>query len=139
MNRRCSSFHEVSGTHHIIAWIASHVRVAATRVGAMAGIRLLPLEWSDAAGPRAGVPERFVASAESGAQADIGSFSPDGRWVTYVTAPFGLPEVFVRSYSGRGQWQISAGGKGGEGAVWSRDGRTLLPALKRRRRTQSSC
>jgi hypothetical protein len=71
------------------------------------------------------MPERFVASAESG-QADSGTFSPDGRWVTYVTAPFGLPEVFVRPYSGRGQWQISAGGNGGEMAVWSRDGRTLL-------------
>ena len=101
-------------------------RLTFDRVGAMAGIWVLPLEWSDAAGPKAGVPELFVASADRGAQADIGRFSPDGRWVTYVTAPFGLPEIFVRAYSGRGQWQISAGGKGGEGAVWSRDGRTLL-------------
>ncbi|HEY2844309.1 MAG TPA: protein kinase [Bryobacteraceae bacterium] len=101
-------------------------RLTFDREGAAAGIWMLPLDWSDAAGPKAGVPERLVTNAESGAQADSGTFSRDGRWLAYVAAPFGLPEIFVRPSSGRGQWQISAGGNGGQNPVWSRDGQTLF-------------
>jgi serine/threonine-protein kinase len=100
--------------------------LAFDRVGAMSGIWMVPLDWSDPADPKAGVPERFVGGAESGSEADSAVFSPDSRWVAYGSGPFGLPEVFVRPLSGRGQWQISAGGNGGQDAVWSRDGRKLF-------------
>lgn len=51
-------------------------------------------------------------------------WSPDGKWVAYVTNESGRMEIFVRSYpDGTGQWQISH--QGGYGPVWSEDGRTI--------------
>jgi Tol biopolymer transport system component len=55
-------------------------------------------------------------------------FSPDGRWVAYVSNDFGSdsgPDVFVRPYPGPGQrWQIST--DGGRDPRWSRTGRELF-------------
>jgi hypothetical protein len=53
------------------------------------------------------------------------AFSPDGRWVAYLSAESGSPEVYVRAYPGPGgKWQISTGG--GSQPRWRRDGRELI-------------
>ena len=52
------------------------------------------------------------------------AFSPDGRWVAYVSDESGRAEVYVRPFTGPGQWQVSV--DGGTGPVWSRDGRELF-------------
>jgi len=89
-------------------------------VGPKVGLWRLPLDWSDAARPKPGVPEPFPDPfMETPA-----SFSPDGRWIAYVNAQSGTPEVFVRPFPGPGgPWQISTGGTS---AVWSRTGRELF-------------
>jgi serine/threonine-protein kinase len=52
-------------------------------------------------------------------------FSPDGRWLAYVSDESGREEVYVQPYpGGRGRWLISAGG-GGE-PVWSASGHELF-------------
>jgi Tol biopolymer transport system component len=52
-------------------------------------------------------------------------FSPDGRWVAYVSNESGRQEVYVRPFPGPGgRVQVSATG-GGE-PVWSPDGRRLF-------------
>ena len=52
-------------------------------------------------------------------------FSPDGRWVAYVSMQSGPPEVYVRPFPGPGgQWQVSTGG-GGQ-PRWSPNGRELF-------------
>jgi serine/threonine-protein kinase len=52
-------------------------------------------------------------------------FSPDGRFVAYVSDESGREEVYVRSYAGPpGRWLISS--EGGREPVWSRDGRELF-------------
>jgi serine/threonine-protein kinase len=52
-------------------------------------------------------------------------FSPDGRWISYVSDESGQYEVYVRPYPGPGgKWQISTQG-GGE-QIWSRDARELF-------------
>jgi serine/threonine-protein kinase len=52
-------------------------------------------------------------------------FSPDGRWIAYISDVSGRYEVYVRPYPGPGgQWQIST--DGGEEPVWSRDGREIF-------------
>ena len=58
--------------------------------------------------------------AEGGAK-----FSPDGRWLAYVSNESGRPEVYVQPYPGPGgKWQVSI--DGGTEPVWSRNGRELF-------------
>jgi Tol biopolymer transport system component len=53
------------------------------------------------------------------------AFSPDGRWIAYVSDESGENEVYVAAASGNGsKWQISSGG--GAEPVWARDGRELF-------------
>jgi len=52
-------------------------------------------------------------------------FSPDGRWVAYVTNETGRNEVYVQPFPPMGaKWQISS--NGGRQPMWRRDGRELF-------------
>ncbi len=75
-----------------------------------------------------GSPQQFLATP---AFEGDGAFSPDGRWVAYVSDESGRQEVYVRSYPGKGgRRQISVAG--GEWPLWSRDGRRLFYSQGRR-------
>jgi eukaryotic-like serine/threonine-protein kinase len=58
-----------------------------------------------------------------------GAFSPDGRWVAYMSNESGRPEIYVRPFTAPGaaqsgvQWQVSTAG--GIHPVWRFDGREL--------------
>jgi eukaryotic-like serine/threonine-protein kinase len=68
------------------------------------------------------VPQPFLRTrfTEAGA-----TFSPDGRWIAYISDESGQYEVYVRPYPpGPGKWQVSTAG-GVEG-IWSRDGKELF-------------
>jgi len=53
-----------------------------------------------------------------------GQFSPDGRWVAYVSLEFGRPEVHVTPFpTGGARWQVSTAG--GNLPRWRGDGREL--------------
>jgi len=53
------------------------------------------------------------------------TFSPDGRWVAYVSDESGRQEVYVRPFPGPGiRSQVSI--DGGTAPVWSRDGREIF-------------
>jgi eukaryotic-like serine/threonine-protein kinase len=52
-------------------------------------------------------------------------FTPDGRWVAYVSEESGRPEVSVRSLSGAPNRLVVSSG-GGDQPVWRRDGRELF-------------
>jgi serine/threonine-protein kinase len=53
------------------------------------------------------------------------TFSPNGRFLAYVSDESGKDEVYVRSYPDVGEkWTISSGG--GREPVWSHDGRELI-------------
>ena len=53
------------------------------------------------------------------------AFSPDSRWVTYVSDESGKPEVYLSPFpSGEGKWQVSQGG--GFRPQWSPDGSALF-------------
>lgn len=52
-------------------------------------------------------------------------FSPDGRFVVYVSDESGSNEVYVRDFpNAAGKWRVSA--KGGTGPRWSRDGKEIF-------------
>jgi len=52
-------------------------------------------------------------------------FSPDGRWVAYVSDETGRAEVYVQSFAASGgKWQIST--SGGDQPKWRRDGKELF-------------
>jgi len=53
-----------------------------------------------------------------------GRFSPDGRWVAYMSNESGRPEIYVRAFAEAGsEWQIST--NGGIFPAWRRDGKEL--------------
>jgi Tol biopolymer transport system component len=52
-------------------------------------------------------------------------FSPDGRWLAYISDESGRREIYVQPYPGQGgKWQIST--EGGNEPVWNRNGRELF-------------
>ena len=54
-----------------------------------------------------------------------GQFSPDGRWVAYISGESGRDEVYVAPFPGPGgKWQIS--GEGGNLPRWRSDGSELF-------------
>jgi eukaryotic-like serine/threonine-protein kinase len=58
-----------------------------------------------------------------------GQFSPNGRWVAYLSLESGKKEVYVQGFTldpsqPRGKWQISV--DGGEMPRWRRDGKELF-------------
>ncbi len=82
----------------------------------------LPLDLSDPEHPKAGKPEPFLRTPAHEVWA---RFSPDGRWMAYVSDESGTREVYIRPFPGPGgKWQISNGG--GNVPVWSADGRQLF-------------
>jgi serine/threonine protein kinase/Tol biopolymer transport system component len=81
----------------------------------------VPLE-SDSAGLRAGKPEAFL---QTPADERTPSFSPDGRWLAYVSDESGTFQVYVRAFPDKGgKWQIS--NSGGWLPIWSRNGHELF-------------
>ena len=57
-----------------------------------------------------------------------GQFSPDGRWIAFVSDESGRPEIYVRPFplaeGGGGKWTVSNGG--GITPRWRRDGKELF-------------
>jgi Tol biopolymer transport system component len=53
------------------------------------------------------------------------TFSPDGRWLAYVSNESGRNELYARPYPGPGE-KITISTNGANEAVWSRDGRELF-------------
>jgi serine/threonine protein kinase len=88
-------------------------------------IWIVPLE--DQGGQlKAGTPEPFLKSTFSD---QAPSFSPDGRWLAYMSDESGRNEVYIREFlpasAGQGaKWQVS--NNGGDNPRWSRTGHELV-------------
>jgi Tol biopolymer transport system component len=78
-------------------------------------ILILPLEGDERSGWKAGKAAVFLNGPSR--ERDP-MFSPDGRWLAYVSNESGRSEVYVRPFSGsRGAWMIST--EGGGFPTWS--------------------
>jgi serine/threonine-protein kinase len=104
--------------------------IAFVRTGRDRGFEIwtLPLDLNDPDHPKSGKPEPFAR--ESLSQVDP-AFSPDGRWIAYVsTNGAGLGgQVTVRPFPSApsaGKWQVSESESGGKFPVWSHNRRKLF-------------
>jgi len=85
-------------------------------------IMTLSIEGDEKSGWKPGEPKPFVNSAFAELEP---AFSPDGRWLAYISNESGNNEVYVRPFPGPGgKWQISTGG--GLYPKWSSNGKELF-------------
>jgi serine/threonine-protein kinase len=90
--------------------------------GGSADVWIVELEGDEASGFKPGTPRPFVNSSFSERDA---AFSPDGRWLAYVSDEPGRREIFVRPFPGPGgRWQVSTAG--GLLPTWSRSRNELF-------------
>ena len=85
-------------------------------------VMTMPVEGDEKSGWKPGEPKPFVNSVFTEAEP---AFSPDGRWIAYVSNESGSYEVYVRPFPGPGgKWQVSTGA--GTYPKWSRNGKELF-------------
>ena len=73
--------------------------------GQASNVLILPLEGDDATGWKPGTPQVFLAGPFTESS---GMFSPDGRWIAYLSNESGRNEIYIRPFPGPGgKWQIS--------------------------------
>jgi serine/threonine-protein kinase len=77
---------------------------------------------SDGAGLRAGNPQPFL---QTSSDEQHPSFSPDGKWLAYISNDSGTYQVYVRAFPDNGgHWPVSI--DGGAQPMWSRTSRELF-------------
>jgi serine/threonine-protein kinase len=85
-------------------------------------IMILPMEGDESSGWKPGTPFVFLNSPFQTSEA---VFSPDGKWLAYVSNETGRNEVYVRPFPGPGgKWPISTAG--GVFPTWSPAKRELF-------------
>jgi len=85
-------------------------------------LMILPMEADEALSWKPGKSTAFLNTA---ATETSPMFSPDGRWIAYLSNESGRAEVYVRPFPGPGgKWQIST--QGATNPVWSRTHHELL-------------
>jgi eukaryotic-like serine/threonine-protein kinase len=97
------------------------------RPGTSSDVMILPMEGDEATGWKPGTPTAFLSAPyiEGSPQ-----FSPDGRWIAYLSNESGANELYVRPFPAPGgKWQISNGDA--DDPNWSRTKRELLFASAR--------
>jgi Tol biopolymer transport system component len=98
-------------------WSPDGRHVLYTRVDPMSGLDLWLLPIAAGSPPSPWLISRF--------QDSDGRFSPDGRFIAYVSDESGRPEVYVQPFELAGEKQrVSTAG--GELPVWRRDGKELF-------------
>jgi serine/threonine-protein kinase len=93
--------------------------------GADSNIMLLPMEGDEATGWKPGTPTAFLKTP---LRESTPTFSPDGRWIAYLSNENGRNDLFVRPFPGPGgKWQISTTAV--DDPMWSRSSRELFFAV----------
>ena len=75
--------------------------------------------------PLFGVRKPFPILQNQQSNVSLPALSPDAKWLAYVSAESGQPQVYVVPFPhGAGKWQIST--SGGSSPLWRGDGRELF-------------
>jgi serine/threonine protein kinase/Tol biopolymer transport system component len=99
-----------------------HLAYTEIRPGTSSDVMILPLEGDEATGWKPGKATAFLSApyVEGSPQ-----FSPDGRWIAYLSNESGRNELYVRPFPGPGgKWQISNGDA--DDPSWSRTKREIF-------------
>ena len=100
-----------------LSWTRDRQFILIRRDGANTGADLVAVAT--------GGERREVVVAQSPHDETEGQFSPDGRWVAFVSNESGRPEVFVQSFpEARARTQVSTAG--GTQVRWSDDGKEIF-------------
>ena len=91
-------------------------------VGGSGNVMMLPLEGDEKKGWKTGTPTAFLQApyAESS-----GMFSPDGRWVAYMSNEGGRNDIFVQPYPGPGA-KVQISNATADDPSWSRAAREFF-------------
>ena len=100
------------------------------------GSLLVPTSWNPRTGDLAffdGASDIWILSPDGKARKFLdspfnersGQFSPDGRWLTYVSDETGSFQVYVVPYPGPGP-KVAVSVDGGMSPLWSKDGREVV-------------
>ena len=104
-------------TDHSFSWSPDGQVLAFTEAHPITGWDLWVLPLGGNSNPRPFLQTPFREAAPR--------FSPDGRWLAYVSDESGRPEIYAQPFPGPGKkWQIST--EGGVEPVWSRNGKELF-------------
>jgi eukaryotic-like serine/threonine-protein kinase len=99
------------------SWSADGKRVAISQLGGTSGMDIMVAAPDGSAPTQPFVQSNFTEMA--------GVFSPDGRWMAYMSNESGRFEVYVRNFPRKeGRWLMSV--EGGSEPVWSRRGNELF-------------
>jgi Tol biopolymer transport system component len=101
----------------VASWTRDREYVLVRRVNAQTGSDVVAIATL-------GEPREIVV-AQSRAEEMEGQFSPDGKWVAFVSTESGSPEVFVQSFP-EGQRRTQVSTAGGTQVRWSRDGKEIF-------------
>jgi serine/threonine protein kinase len=110
---------EGAGNKYVDSWSLDgrFILYTTTSAGSQTGNDLWVLPLMDERKPRPLLQTSFNETD--------GRFSPDGRWVTYVSNESGRNEIYVMPFpTAGGKWQISTAG--GIQPKWRRDGKELF-------------
>jgi eukaryotic-like serine/threonine-protein kinase len=102
--------------HAPVSWTPDGQLLAFEEINTTAGQNIWILRMND----RKALPFHRTGTNENEPR-----FSPDGRWLAYISDETGRVEVYVQPYPGPGgKWQIST--EGGTEPVWNPNGRELF-------------
>lgn len=83
---------------------------------------IVPLDLTDPDAPVVGTPEPLI---KTDINEGVPAFSPDGKWIAYISDVLGPYDVWVQPFPGLGgRWQITSGG--GRYPFWSATEDALL-------------
>lgn len=108
---------ESSNRVYPAAWHPDGTRLAYVEITGTSGgdIKVVSIEGDEKTGWKTGTPSPFMATA---AQEYEPAFSPDGKWIAYMSSHSGRYEVYMRPYPGPGP-QIQVSTAGGVAPRWS--------------------
>jgi serine/threonine protein kinase/Tol biopolymer transport system component len=105
---------DVRGT--VVSWTRDRSYALLRRENAKTNADLVAVATSD---------QKEVIVVQSPSEELEGQFSPDGKWVAFVTTESGRPEIFLQSFpDGRSRTQVST--NGGTQVRWSADGQEVF-------------